>query len=127
MAGSCDNVKLLLSCKVDELNSVSGNTDREVCILLFFRMLHSIDQFFFSEYVYVQVMCTLVKVSVENIYQIVYTFRFITSRENMNPVPPTWQEEPRIIRELDRNRDSRMNHSAEPEDTQLSARFTELR
>ena len=54
-------------------------------------------------------------------------FRFITSRENMNPVPPTWQEEPRIMRELDRNRDSRMNHSAEPEDTQLSVRFTELR
>ena len=31
------------------------------------------------------------------------------------------------MRELDRNRDSRMNHSAEPEETQLSAKFTELR
>ena len=43
-------------------------------------MLHSIDQLLYAEYVYVQVMCTLVKVSVENIYQIVYTFRFIMSQ-----------------------------------------------
>ena len=73
MAGSCDNVKLLLSCKVDELNSVSGNTDREVCILLFFRMLHSIDKFLFTEYVYIEVMCTTVKVSVKYIYKILCT------------------------------------------------------
>ena len=51
----------------------------------------------------------------------------MTSCENMNPVPPTWQLDPRSIRELLRNRDSRMNHSAEPDDTQLSERFTELR
>ena len=31
------------------------------------------------------------------------------------------------MRELFRNRDSRMNHRAEPDDTQLSARLTELR
>ena len=43
-------------------------------------MLHSIDQLLYAEYVYVQVMCTLVKVSVKNIYQIVYTFRFIMSQ-----------------------------------------------
>ena len=73
MAGSCDNVKLLLSCKVDELNSVSGNTDREVCILLFFRMLHSIDKFLFTEYVYIEVMCTTVKVSVKYIYKVLCT------------------------------------------------------
>ena len=73
MAGSCDNVKLLLSCKVDELNSISGNTDREVCILLFFRMLHSIDEFFFTEYVYIEVMCTTVKVSVKYVYKVLCT------------------------------------------------------
>ena len=49
------------------------------------------------------------------------------SRENMNPVPPTWQLVPRRMREEFRNRDSLMNHNAEPEDTQLSDRFTELR
>ena len=31
------------------------------------------------------------------------------------------------MREALRNRDSRMNHKAEPDDTQLSDRFTELR
>ena len=45
----------------------------------------------------------------------------------MNPVPPTWQLVPKRMREEFRNRDSLMNHSAEPEDTQLSDRFTELR
>ena len=29
---------------VDELNSISGYTDCEVCILFFFRMFHSVDQ-----------------------------------------------------------------------------------
>ena len=53
--------------------------------------------------------------------------RFMISRENMNPVPPTWQLVPRRMREEFRNRDSLMNHNAEPEETQLSDRFTELR
>ena len=73
MAGTCDNVKLLFLCQGNELNSVSGNTDREVCILLFFRMLHSIDKFLFTEYVYIEVMCTTVKVSVKYIYKVLCT------------------------------------------------------
>ena len=64
MAGSGDYIHLLLSCQVDELNSVTGYTDCEVCVLLFLRMLHSVDQFLFTEYVYVQVMSTLIKVTV---------------------------------------------------------------
>ena len=53
--------------------------------------------------------------------------RRMISRENMKPVPPTWQLLPSHMREADRNRDSRMNHNAEPEETQLSDKFTELR
>ena len=77
MAGSGNNIQLLLSCQIDKFNSITGNTDSEVCILLFFRMLHSIDQFLFAKYIYVQVMCTLVEISVQYMYQIICTL-FIT-------------------------------------------------
>ena len=73
MAGSGNNIQLLLSCQVDELNSITGNTDCEVCILLFFRMLHSIDQFLFSKYVYIQMVCTLVEISVQYMYKVICT------------------------------------------------------
>ena len=49
------------------------------------------------------------------------------SWENMKPVPPTWQLLPSHMREAETKRDSRMNHNAEPDDTQLSDRFTDLR
>ena len=77
VAGSGNNIQLLLSCQIDKLNCITGNTDSEVCILLFFRMLHSIDQFLFAKYIYVQVMCTLVEISVQYMYQIICTL-FIT-------------------------------------------------
>ena len=54
VAGSGNNIQLLLSCQIDKLNCITGNTDSEVCILLFFRMLHSIDKFLFTEYVYIE-------------------------------------------------------------------------
>ena len=59
VAGSGNNIQLLLSCQIDKLNCITGNTDSEVCILLFFRMLHSIDQFLFAKYIYVQVIYEL--------------------------------------------------------------------
>ena len=69
VAGSCDNVELLLSGKVDELNCITGYTDCEVCVFRFLRMFHSVDQFFCTEYVYVQVMCTLIEVTIQDMYQ----------------------------------------------------------
>ena len=59
MAGSGDNIQLLLAGQVDEFNRITGYTDCEVCILLFLRMLHSIDQFLCAEYIHIQVMCAL--------------------------------------------------------------------
>ena len=53
--------------------------------------------------------------------------RSMTSLENMNPVPPTWQLDPKTILEELRKRDSLMNHRADPEETQLSEKLTELR
>src|SRR5699024_7634909 len=71
---------LLLSCQVDELHCISGYADREVCVLFFLRMLHRIDQFLCSEYVHVQVMCSLVEVSVENVYKIVLALVVVMSQ-----------------------------------------------
>ena len=70
MAGTCNYVHLLLFCQVDEFNCIAGYTDCEVCILFFFRMFHSVDQFLFTKYVYIEVMSTLIKVSVKYMYQI---------------------------------------------------------
>ena len=36
-------------------------------------MLHSIDKFLFTEYVYIEVMCTTVKVSVQYVYKVLCT------------------------------------------------------
>ena len=80
MAGSGNNIQLLLSCKVDEFNSISGYTDCEVCVLFFFRMFHSIDQFFFTEYVDIKVMCTLIKISVKYMNKVLCTFFFCMSQ-----------------------------------------------
>ena len=43
-------------------------------------MLHSIDQFLYAEYVYVQMMCTLIEISVQNIDQVIYTLSLIMSQ-----------------------------------------------
>ena len=83
MAGSGNNIQLLLSCKVDEFNGISGYTDCEVCILFFFRMFHSINQFFFTEYVNIEVMSTLIKVSVKHTNKVLCTFFFCMSQSIM--------------------------------------------
>ena len=80
MAGSGNNVHLLLSCKVDKFNCITGNTDCKVCVLFFFRVFHSVDQLLFSKYVYVQVMSALIKVSVKYVNKVVCTFFIIVSQ-----------------------------------------------
>ena len=71
MAGSGDDVELLLSRQVDELDRVAGNTDSEVCVLGLFRMLHSVLKLFKTEHIDVEVMSALIKVTVKDIDQIV--------------------------------------------------------
>ena len=80
VAGTCNYVHLLLFCQVDEFNCIAGYTDCEVCILRFLRVLHCVDQFFGSEYVYVQVMCTLLEVSVQNVYQVLGTLFVVVAK-----------------------------------------------
>ena len=80
VAGTCDYVHLLFLGKIDELNSVTRYTDCEVCVLFFFRMFHCIDQFFFTKYINVEVMSTLVKVSVKYMNKVLCTFFFCMSQ-----------------------------------------------
>ena len=80
MAGSGNNIQLLLSCQIDKFNSITGNTDSEVCILLFFRMLHSIDQFLFSKYIYIQMMCALVEISIQYVNKVICTLLITVSK-----------------------------------------------
>ena len=71
MAGSCDDVKLLFSCQVDKLNGITGNTDREVCVLRLLRVFHCVLQLIKTEYIHVEMMSTLIKISVENMDKVV--------------------------------------------------------
>ena len=80
VAGTCNYVHLLLFCQVDEFNCIAGYTDCEVCILRFLRVLHCVDQFFGSEYVYVQVMCTLIEVTIQDVYQVVDSFVIVMTQ-----------------------------------------------
>ena len=80
VAGTCNYVHLLLFCQVDEFNCIAGYTDCEVCILRCLRVLHCVDQFLGTEYVYVQVMCTLLEVSVQNVYQVLGTLFVVMSK-----------------------------------------------
>ena len=51
VAGTCDNVHLLLFGQINELHSVTGYTDGEVCVLFFLRMLHSVDKLLLAKHV----------------------------------------------------------------------------
>ena len=59
VASSGDNVVLLLLCKVDELNCISGYTDSEVSVLFLLRMCLCIEELLNTEYVNVEVVSTL--------------------------------------------------------------------
>ena len=71
MACSCDYIHLLFFCQVDEFYRITRYTDRKVCILRFLWMLHSVDELFCTKYIHVQVMCSLVEISVQYVYKII--------------------------------------------------------
>ena len=70
MASSCNNIILLFLCQADELNSVTGNADCEVCVLFLLRMSLRIKKLLSTEYVYIQVMSALIEVAVKNLYKV---------------------------------------------------------
>ena len=71
VACSGDNVVLLLLREVDELNSISGYTDREVSVLFLLRMCLCVEELLNTEYVYVEVVSTLCEITVENVNEVV--------------------------------------------------------
>ena len=71
MAGTGNNIHLLLTGQVNKLHGVTGYTDGEVCILFLLRMLHGVDQLLFTEHIHVQVMCALIEVAIHHLYQVV--------------------------------------------------------
>ena len=70
MAGTGDDVHLLLTGQVDELDRVAGDTDGEVCVLFLLGMLHGVDQLLLAKDVDVQVVGTLIEVAVHDLHQI---------------------------------------------------------
>ncbi len=69
MAGSCNDVQLLFSCKADELDRVAGNTNREVCILRFLRMLHGIDELLSAEDIDIEMVRPVLEIAIHHLYQ----------------------------------------------------------
>ena len=59
MSLTSDYVELLLTCQVDELNSVTTHTDSKVLVLFLLWVLHRILELVDTEYVHVQVVRTL--------------------------------------------------------------------
>ena len=74
-----DYVELLLTCQVDELNSVTTHTDGEVLVLFLLWVLHSILELVDTEYVHVQVVRTLVEVTVQYTYQCLGTLLIVVT------------------------------------------------
>ena len=70
MAGSRDNVKLLLAREVDELDCIAGHADGEVCILLLLGVLHGVNKLFLAEDVHVQVVSAALKVAIKDANQV---------------------------------------------------------
>ena len=66
---TCDDIELLLTCEVDELHGVATDTDGEVSILGFLRMLHGVLELVHTEDVDVEVVSTLVEVTVHDTYE----------------------------------------------------------
>ncbi len=74
-----DYVELLLACQVDELNSVTTYTDGEVLVLFLLWVLHSILELVDTEYVHVQVVRTLVEVTIQYTYQCLGTLLIVVT------------------------------------------------
>ena len=77
--GSGDDIKLLFSGKGDELDGITGNTDREVSVFRVLRISLDLFEKLSAKYVYVEVMSASVEVSVKYIYKIVLSFIIIVS------------------------------------------------
>ena len=79
MSLTSNYVELLLTCQVDELNSVTTYTDGEVLVLFLLWVLHRILELVDSEYVHVQVVRPLVEVAIQYTYQCLGTLLIVVT------------------------------------------------
>ena len=80
MTGSGNYIHLLLFGQINELNRIAGYTDCKVRIFRLFRMFHCIDQLFCTEYIHIQMMCSAIKIAIENICQVLASFFLCVSK-----------------------------------------------
>ena len=71
---SCDDIELLFTGQIDELDCITGNTDCKVGIFWFFRMFHCIIESIQAKYVDIQMMCTLAEIAIQYIDKLMLTF-----------------------------------------------------
>ena len=79
MSLTSDYVELLLACQVDELNCVTTYTDGEVLVLFLLWVLHRILELVDTEYVHIQVVRTLVEVTIQYTYQCLGTLLVVVT------------------------------------------------
>ena len=82
MEATRNNLQLMLAAQFNEVDSISGNTNRKLRI--FFRMLHSIFQHLTVQHIYVQVMSTLDKLAIHHCNKILYTILHIYTKRFRN-------------------------------------------
>ena len=70
VAGTSDNVELLLTGKVDELNSVAGDADGEVSVLGLLGMLHGVLELLDAKDVDVEVVSAVGEVAVHDVHEV---------------------------------------------------------
>ena len=80
MAGSGNDVELLLFGQIDELDRVSGNADGEVGVLRLFGMVHRVDELLGAEDVDIEVMSALVEVTVEDLGKVILPLLFAVAK-----------------------------------------------
>ena len=77
MSLTSDYVELLLTGQVDELNCISTDTDCEVLVFFLLWMLHSVLELIYTKYVHIQVVSTLIEVTIHYTYQCLGTLLII--------------------------------------------------
>ena len=66
VAGSGDDIHLLLPGEVDEFHRVAGDSDGKVGVLLLLRVLHGVDELLHAEHIDIQMVRALAEVAVQD-------------------------------------------------------------
>lgn len=77
---SCDDIELLFSGEIDELDGIAGDADGEVGVFGLLRMLHRILELIDAEDVDVEMVGSLIEVTVEYVDEVACTLIFIIAK-----------------------------------------------